>query len=353
MDSKIRPLPKAELHVHIEGTVTPEMARKKAASHGMVLPDDIFSEDGKRFAWADFLDCVTRVYDAVASTIRTKQDFTDITYDYLKRCAQENAIYVEVIASPDHCERLGLSYKDMIDGMVDGIDKANKETGIEARINTTLVRHLPMSDVKKSADTIISYPHPYIVGLNLAGGEKEGDIPQFAPIIEEIRKKVPSIVGFGPHASEAAGPKNILDAINLNPTRIGHGVRAIEDPKAIKAVIDNNIVLEVCIDSNRLAGIYPDYKSHPLRDLINQGVRVTLNSDDPGLFGNSIGTEYQIAKDHFGLNENQLLQITRTAIEAAYVDAGVKQRLMKKVNDYDFLLRNNQKRLGPTNGLQP
>mgnify|MGYP002622134773 CR=1 FL=1 len=187
MDKNVARVPKAELHAHIEGTVTPDMARRKAKEHGMSLPDELFSADGKSYAWSDFVDCVTRVYDGVADTIRTKQDYEDITYDYLKRCADENCIYVEFIISPDHAERMGLPYKEMVDGIAAGIDKARDETGIESRINSALVRHLSDDDIDRAAKAIVNYRHPYVTGLDLAGVEKEGDIHRFRKTFKYIK----------------------------------------------------------------------------------------------------------------------------------------------------------------------
>ena len=342
MDKDTARLPKAELHVHIEGTITPAMARKKAAEHGIKLPDDIFTPDGKGFQWKDFIDCVTRVYDAIASTVRTGKDYEDVTYDYLKRCAGENCLYVELIISPDHALRMGITYKEMVDGMARAIDRAKADHGIVARMNATLVRHLPPDDVKAAAQAIIDYRHPYVTGLDLAGAEKEGDIPEFRAVFKSIKDGTNSEMGWRVHASEAAGAQNARAAIDMNVKRIGHGVRALEDQSVMADLVKKNVVLEVCPTSNVLAGIYPSYKDHPLRRLYDAGVKITLASDDPGLFGNSIGAEYQVAKEHFGFTDRELLSITRNAIKAAFVDEPTRSALLEDVEDYDFFLRNRR-----------
>lgn len=336
MDRDVQALPKAELHVHIEGTITPEMARRKAQLHGISLPADIFAPDGSRFQWKDFVDCVTRVYDTVASTVRTAQDYEDIAYDYLKRCAAENCIYVELIVSPDHVRRMGISYKELVDSLARAIDRARAETGIEARINAALVRHLPEADVRQAAQDIVDYRHPYVTGLDLAGAEKEGDIPSFRPVFKFIKERTNAELGWRIHAAEAVGIINARDAIDIKARRIGHGVRTAEDPALVQELVKRGIVLEICPTSNILAGIYPSYAAHPLRRLFDEGVKVTLNSDDPGLFGNSVGGEYQVAKDEFGFSLRELLQTTKTAIEAAFVDEPTRRKLLEKVKDYDF-----------------
>lgn len=336
LTDEVRKIPKAELHVHIEGTVTPAMAHRKAAEHGMTLPADIFDANGN-FTWKDFADCVTRVYDAVAETVRTAQDYEDITHDYLTRCADEGAIYVELIISPDHAARMGVSYKDMVDGMARGIDKARAEKGIEARMNATLVRHLPDAALWKAAKDIISYRHPYVTGLDLAGAEKSGDIPRHRPIFKHIKDATNAELGWRLHAGEAVGPNNVADALDIKARRVGHGVRVVEDAALLQEVVQRGVVLEVCPTSNVLAGIFSSYAAHPLRQLVDAGVRVTLNSDDPGLFNCSIGSEYQVAKDHFGLSDSQLAHITRTAIEAANVDDKTRTKLLAVVDNSGFL----------------
>lgn len=335
LSAEIRKVPKAEIHVHIEGTVTPAMAKRKAVEHGITLPDDLFSADGNSFQYRDFIHCVTDVYDAVASTVRTEQDYEDITYDYLQRSADEGCIYTEFIVSSDHADMVGVGYDNMLAGMTRAIDRARADCGIEARINSAMVRHFPMAQIEKVADTILTHPHKYVTGIDLAGAERDGDVPKFNAVFEKI-SNANSHLGVRLHASEGAGPVNTRDALKLNPTRIGHGVRAVEDPALVAELVRRGTVLEVCPTSNVLAGIYPSYAAHPLKQLMDAGVRVTLNSDDPGLFNCTIGGEYQVAHDHFGLSTAQLAKITRTAIEAAYVDEPTRKKLLAKVDNAGF-----------------
>ena len=338
VDEQIRQLPKAEIHVHVEGTMTPSMAKHIATRNGVAIDPSLFDPDGINYNYKNFLDLVTVVYQAVADAMRTRADYAEVTYDYLRRCAQDNTLYVELIACPGQCARTGISYKDMIDGIADGIDRAQKEFDIESRINITFERHRPGVESEKDADLILSYPHPYVVGLDIAGGEKSGDLGQFAAPFQRVMNNFPRPLGSRLHAGEGAGPENMRDAITLfAPTRIGHGVRAMEDEGIIDIIKKKGIVLEVCPTSNIL--LMPQYggdiKKHPLRELFEKGVKVTLNSDDPGMFGDCTLTgEYQIAHDEFGFSLPELLQVTRTTIESSYADRETRKRLLKVVDDY-------------------
>ncbi|HNS45559.1 MAG TPA: adenosine deaminase [Alphaproteobacteria bacterium] len=332
MNTDIRTIPKAELHVHIEGTVTPSTARAIAQRNGIEINPDIFTDDGNSYRWNGFIDLVTRVYQEMAHCLRTSSDYELIMYDYLCRCAAEGAIYVEPSGYPGQCLVSGIDYKEMIDGMVRGIDRARADTGIEARFTMTFERHRPGVEAERDADLILSYPHPYIVGLDIAGGEREEDLGAFESVYKRVLKDFGRPLGVRAHVGENIGPVNVWDALNRLPIdRIGHGVRSIEDPALIVELKKRGITLEVCPTSNILAiSNYSDYKSHPLRKLYDAGVSICLNSDDPGLFGNSIGMEYRIAKDEFGFTNSELLGLTRNAIRASFAEPSLKESLLGK-----------------------
>ncbi len=325
-------IPKAELHVHIEGTVTPDMARLIAKRNNISLNPDIFSKDGTSYKWSGFIDLVTRVYQEMARCLQTSDDYETLMYDYLTRCAKEGAIYVEPSGYPGQCIVSGISYKDMIDGMARGMDRAKADTGIESRLTMTFERHRPDGAVS-DADIILSYKHPYIVGLDIAGGEQEGDLSAFEDAYKHVLKEYGKPLGVRAHAAENIGPINGWDALHRLPlNRMGHGVRCSEDPALVQELIARNITLEICPTSNILAvKEYPDFKSHPLRKLYDAGVSITLNSDDPGLFGTTIGKEYQIAHEEFGFTEEELRAVTRNAIMASFADLETKERLLRKI----------------------
>jgi adenosine deaminase len=313
---------KAELHVHLEGTAPPALVRRLAARNGVPVPDGLFASE-ERFAWRDFLDFL-RAYDRAASVIRTAEDYRDVTFAYLRSCAREGAVYVELIASPDHAAAVGLSDAEHFGAIARGIDDAQAAFGIEARILVTAIRDLGAARALQVAELAAARPHPYVVGFNLSGDEAS-----FPPAGFAAAYAVAAGAGVGCtiHAGEWAGAASVREALDLPVTRISHGVRAIEDPGVVAELAARGIVLEVCPTSNVALGVFASYEQHPLPALLEAGVPVTLGSDDPPWFGATLGGEYAIARERFGLDEAALSEITRTAIRAAFADAGLRSVL--------------------------
>src|SRR3954452_2516469 len=199
-------VPKAELHVHLEGTVPPALVQRLADRNGLKVPEGVF-ETPEKFKWVDFLDFL-RTYDLAASVIRTQQDYRDITYEYLVKCANEGAIYVELIASPDHAANVGLTDEEHYGGIAQGIDDARHATGIEARILIAAIRNFGVEAAVDIARRHADDRHPYIVGFNLAGDEAGSPPAQFRESYE-----IASTTGLGctVHAGEHAGPESVRE----------------------------------------------------------------------------------------------------------------------------------------------
>ena len=194
-------LPKAELHVHLEGTAPPALIRRLAERNGMTVPEGVFRSD-EEFEWSDFLHFL-RTYDLAASVIRTPEDYRDVTFEYLSGCAAENAVYVEVIASPDHAAAVGLSDADHYAGIAQGIDDARAAHGIEARIVIAAVRNFGVEAAEAIARRHAEDRHPYVVGFNLVGDEAAWPASLFARAYEIA---VGSGLGCTVHAGEHDGP---------------------------------------------------------------------------------------------------------------------------------------------------
>ena len=316
-------IPKAELHCHLEGSVSPALARELGQRNGVTFPDGMFDGQGN-FVWRDFLSFLD-AYDRVCLAVVTPADFGDVIYSYLASIARQGAIYAEIFCSPERAKVRGLSYAAWLEGLVGGIERARRDFGIEGRIVAICIRHFGPDRALDMARAVVAEPHPYVVGFGMGGDDAKFTPADFAPAYRLIHE---AGLGCTVHAGEVCGPGSVWAALEALPiTRIGHGVRSIEDPRLVEELARRGTVLEVCPGSNIALGLYPDRAAHPLHRLIEAGVRVTLNSDDPPFFHTTLGTEYDLA----GLGEEALRRLTRTSIEASFADEATKRRLLKGV----------------------
>ena len=318
---------KAEIHVHLEATITPDLCKKFAKRNNYEIPEEMF---GSKYAyqWDDFYDFIKK-YDIVTSVIHTPEDYFELTYEYLKDCAANNVLYVEAMISSTHAKEKGMTYHSFIEGVYEASKKAEEDFGIVSRYIMNGIRHLGPDSVQGTAEEVLNNPHPCLVGFGLAGDELHFPPNLFVETFDMLKKEnFPITV----HAGEWDGPVNIRNAINLlHPTRLGHGVRSIEDPDLVKEIIDRDIILETCPTSNIATKIYEDYVDHPVKTLFDQGVKVTVNSDDPPFFNATINGEYKVMED-LGLNEKELTSLTHNAIKYSFCDDKNKNKLLAKLN---------------------
>jgi adenosine deaminase len=315
----------AELHVHLEGTAPPELIARIAARNGIAIPAELLGEDG-RFLYTDFPHFL-RAYDLAASMIRTAQDYREITYEYLAEVAREGAIYVELTASPDHAALVGLGDDDHLEGIAAGIDDARREHGIEARILLSAVRNFGVEQAIRVARYAAQRPHPYVVGFALAGDES---FP-VADFGAAFALAADAGLGCTVHAGEWDGPGSVRAALALPVSRIDHGVRAIEDRALVDELAARGITLNTCPTSNVVLGVYSAYDQHPLPRLRDAGVGVTLGSDDPPYFGASLAGEYRVCAEHFGWDDEDLRDVTMTALDAAFCGESLRSALKARV----------------------
>jgi adenosine deaminase len=318
-------LKKAELHCHIEGATPPELALAQAEKYGIDTSQIIRD---KAYVWEDFTSFV-KCYDAIASLFRTEEDYALLAEAYLTELAEVGTIYSEIIVSPDHGNTIGLGAHAYLEGLAAGMEAARKKTGIESRMLITGIRHLGPESVIKTAEFAAKREHKLVTGFNLAGEERMHRVADFARAFDIVRD---AGLGLTIHAGELSGAFSVRDALDhVRPSRISHGVRAIEDADLVQRLADAGVVLEVCPGSNISLQVFPDFASHPLRALHEAGVKVTLNSDDPPFFHTSLAQEYDIASSVMGFTDAEINGMTRTAIEAAFVDDATRQTLLARI----------------------
>lgn len=318
IDRLIRALPKAELHVHLEGSLLPELALKLAARRGLRLPGDERGVEGLREAYrfrnfGDFL----KVYVAISRTLEQAEDFCDAVVDVAANLARQQVRYAEMTFTPMTHVARGVDADAMLDGLAEGRRRARDEHGVELAWVFDIVRSLP-----EQADATLALAlrerERGVVALGVGGPEgprwpNEPLAPAFARAKAEGLRSVP-------HAGEQDGPASLRSTLALfEPDRIGHGVRCIEDPALMAELRDRGIPLEVCPTSNLALGVATSLATHPLPALQAAGIRLSLASDDPPLFGTSLLDEYLRCAAAFGWTRAQVLAIADAAIEHSFM----------------------------------
>jgi adenosine deaminase len=318
---------KAELHVHLEGTISPTLAKKLAERNRIKLPEAVIDRDGLGYTFLDFMDFL-KAYDTVADLIKKPEDYYDVTFDYLKNNALAGAIYIEMMYSPDHAEKSsGIPSSAHLEAIQAAIDDAEAHHGILGRILITAVRHFGEEAAIKVATQALKEKVPCIVGFGLGGDEYN-----FPPRLFKRAYEIATAGGLKAtiHAGEFADATGMMEAMDLLPIqRIGHGVMSIHSPETIARLIDKNIALEICPSSNIALGLFPDLNHHPLIPLMEAGIQISLNSDDPPFFKTTLADEYQRVQEFHQFSDEKMHQFTQMAIDAAFVDKATKARLQR------------------------
>jgi adenosine deaminase len=323
-------LPLAELHCHLEGTVEPWLALRLAARHGLDL-SSIVDANG-HYIWRDFAEFL-RAYDGMSEAIRTPDDYYDITYEYYRAGGEGGLIYSEVFLSPAHGMQHGMSYPTLVDAVSSAMAAAERDFGVVARIIVTCVRHFGVERAEETARLAARSPHPFVVGFGMAGDENFLKPRDFVRAFEIARSGGLKTTA---HAGELAGPESVRNAVSdLKVLRIGHGVRAGEDPSLLRELADRQVPLEMCPSSNVALGLFPSIAGHPIKRLADAGLAVTISTDDPPFMHTSIQSEYQRVADAHQLDSAAMLDFTARSVSAAFCDDATKQSLTARISKWE------------------
>lgn len=309
-----RDLPKIELHLHIEGAAPPAFIRGLAKEKSIDLTG-IFGPDGG-YSYKDFWDFL-RVYEAATSVLRTPEDYARLTRAVLAESAAAGVIYCETFLSPDFCGGRDVgAWGEYLHAIREAADAAERADGIVLRGIVTCIRHFGPETAKQTAICAAETAGDWIVGFGMAGDETVGKPRDFAWAFDAAREAGLRLTA---HAGEWGGPESVHDALDdLRVERIGHGVRAIEDPALVERLAEDGVVLEVCPGSNVALGVYPDWRAHPIERLREAGVPVTVSTDDPPFFHTTMVREYEELNRAFGWDEAAFLDLARTSAAAAF-----------------------------------
>jgi len=322
----IRAMPKAELHIHLEGAIEPATLLRLAERNQVRLPVSTLEELHAWYKFQDFASFVA-VYLTIQSCLRSAADFSLIAYELGVDMARQNIRYREATVTPyTHLvQDKGLVAEDIISGLEDGRQRARRDFGVEMRWVLDIHRNLPPPAGEVTAQLAIDWRDRGVVALGLGGDESQDGTAQFAPFFQRARA---AGLHSAPHAGEVAGPASVWGALrDLHAERIGHGVRSIEDPHLLAYLKDHQVPLEVNPTSNVCLNVYHSLDQHPVIHLLAMGLNVTINSDDPPLFNTTLTQEFERLTACFDLDEADLEMLSLNAVRAAFLPEGQKQQL--------------------------
>lgn len=321
--------PKIELHVHLEGAVSPEFLLAAARRNGFALPVQTAEELRAFMRFRDF-DHFIESWFATTPALQTEQDYRELVVDYARRAQERGAVYLEAIFSPTDKLTAGIGLDTVFTGFTDGVQQAREQLGIEVRLTPDITRGVDLDVAKETAEHAVRYKDRGIVALGLGGAEAQFPPEPYAEAFAIARA---GGIGSVPHAGETAGPASIRGALDaLGADRIRHGVRAVEDPALLRELADRGMVLDVCMLSNVCLSVVDSVERHPLPQLIAAGVPVTVNTDDPTFFACELDDEHAAARS-LGADPRALFE---AGIAGALCEPAVRERLREIAAAHDW-----------------
>ena len=323
----ISDLPKAELHIHIEGSLEPELMFQLAQRNGIELPFASVDEirDAYQFdCLQDFLD----LYYRGMSVLQTRQDFYDLTWAYLLRCRDDNVVHTEIFFDPQgHTER-GVSFETVFEGISSALQDGETKLGITSRVIMCFLRHL---DEEAGFETLRE-AGPWLermAGVGLDSSEVGHPPSKFFNLFEVARELGLLCVA---HAGEEGPPEYVYEALDgLQVDRIDHGNRALEDPELVKRLVDSQMPLTVCPQSNLRLAVVKDMRDHPIREMLAAGLRATVNSDDPAYFGGYMNDNFNALVDAVDLSRDEIIELVVNSFKASFLEQGAIDKHVQNV----------------------
>ncbi|MFJ2441691.1 adenosine deaminase [Streptomyces sp. NPDC087658] len=324
-------LPKAELHVHHVGSASPRIVAELAARH----PDSKVPTDPEAvadyFTFTDFAHFID-VYLSVVDLVRTPEDVRLLTFEVARDMARQNIRYAELTVTPFSSTSRGIPEQGFMEAIEDARKAAEAELGVVLRWCFDIPGEAGLKAAEETARLAVDLRPEGLVSFGLGGPEIGVPRPQFKPYFD---RAIDAGLHSVPHAGETTGPGTIWDALReLRAERIGHGTSAVQDPELLAYLAERRIPLEVCPTSNIATRAVTDLDRHPIKEMVAAGVLVTVNSDDPPMFGTDLNQEYAVAARLLGLDERGLAHLAKNAVEASFLDPAGKRRIAAEIDAY-------------------
>jgi aminodeoxyfutalosine deaminase len=322
--SLIHALPKAELHLHLEGTVAPETLAELSRKHDAVPLT--LEQAQKLYGYADFHGFMM-AFKAVTQRLLTAKDFELVTYRMMESLHRQKVLHAEVYISVGAVHWRQHEFEPLFEGIERGRERGTRDFGVSVLWIFDAVRHFGVEPARRVFELAVQYKDRNVIGIGIGGDERRGPAEPFRSLYDYAAENG---LRRTAHAGETTGPGSIWEALNIGAERIGHGLTAIQDADLMEILATRQVPVEVCLTSNLRTGCLTDLQQHPVRRMFDEGLLLTLNSDDPAMFHTSLTKEYEIAQDLFGFTDEHLRELARNSFEAAFLQAEKKVQFLER-----------------------
>ena len=342
--SFIQSLPKAELHLHLEGSVDPATLVELSRRYNAPLPtennrydvagsgDVLNDEDVRRlYSYKDFNGFLL-AFKSVTERLRSPEDYELVTYRLMQKLRQQNVVHAEVYVSIGVIRWRGQPVEPIFEGMERGRERGQRDFGVSLLWIFDAVRHFGPEAAAEVFDLAARLRDRNVVGVGIGGDEARGPAEWFRDL---YKKAADNGLRLTAHAGETTGPESVWGALNIGAERIGHGLSAAQDPELLEVMAQKQVPVELCISSNLRTGACAKIQEHPVRKFFDHGLMVTLNTDDPAMFQTTLNKEYELAQQEFDFSDEHLRELARNSIEASFLPVEKKLRFLQQI---DFLV---------------
>ena len=317
----IRQLPKAELHLHLEGAVEPATLLELRRRHG---DNATLAETESLYRYSDFPSFLM-AFKEVSAHLRGPDDYDLATYRLMRQLKDDNVLHAEVYVSVGVCLYRKQDFGAIFEGLERGRARGARDFGVSLLWIFDATRHFGVEDAQKVFELAARYKDRHVVGVGIGGDEQKAPPELFRSVYAYAEEQGLRLTA---HAGETGPPESVWGALNLHAERIGHGFTAAQDADLVEELAQRQIPVEICITSNLRTGVCKSLADHPAKNYFDQGVMITLNTDDPALFGTTLSREYQLAQETFGFTDEHLRELARNSFEASFLPAEKKLELL-------------------------
>jgi adenosine deaminase len=330
IDSFIERLPKAELHLHVEGTLEPELVFDLAERNGIGLPWTSVERLRAAYRFRDLQSFLDLYYSATQVLVR-ERDFYELTRAYLERIAKQGVLHAEVFFDPQAHTRRGVPFAEVVEGIHEALLDGKRELGVESRLILCFLRDRGPEEARATLDRALRH-RDRIAAVGLDSAELGHPPARFREVFARARSEGLRTVA---HAGEEGPASYVWEALEaLHAERIDHGIRSLEDESLVRHLVERRVPLTVCPLSNVKLAAVETMEAHPLREMLERGLVVTLNSDDPAYFGGYLNENYRAVQRALGLSRDQLVRIAGDSFRASFLDASGKAALLARLDAY-------------------